>query len=337
MQELQQAQGGLLATPSHVATVVDFQAVARVAALLTAKMPQYKQAFDEFRSVAAEHLGVGDEAQPQRFEAKVPECVRTPQRREVSRPPIKLPKQSGAGVFPTQTERDSELGCQSIPPTLEATLPELAIEADTPAGSVSGSSCGRHHRTLRIGADRGPALWKWWTHAWGNQAPANQGDGRLGWTFSPQHERHARRQGADAAVSSRERNEAHSKVKQWRVLTVNVTGWGSLLAQLEAVALDEEPPDIICVQEHHQLERHLQSAVDKLHALGWKAHLAAALPSTTSAEYSRGGTAILVRKHLGVIERKLPEDPMLQGRVAAVLLRGLLRQGVLLPDWSVCI
>eukprot|EP00971_Amphidinium_carterae_P083013 1642325-Amphidinium_carterae.1 len=68
-------------------------------------------------------------------------------------------------------------------------------------------------------------------------------------------------------------------IKRWHVLSVNVTGWRSLLAQLEAVAMDEHGPQIICVQEHHRTQAGIQDAVRALSGLGWRAHMTPALPS----------------------------------------------------------
>eukprot|EP00971_Amphidinium_carterae_P234057 4644697-Amphidinium_carterae.3 len=59
-----------------------------------------------------------------------------------------------------------------------------------------------------------------------------------------------------------------SHIKRWHVLSVNVTGWRSLLAQLEAVALDEHGPQIVCVQEHPRTQAGILDAVRAWGGLG---------------------------------------------------------------------
>eukprot|EP00971_Amphidinium_carterae_P239111 4746825-Amphidinium_carterae.1 len=122
------------------------------------------------------------------------------------------------------------------------------------------------------------------------------------------------------------------RVRQWRILTVNATGWGSLLAQLEALNLDLHPPDVLCVQEHHRLAYQIPESVSQLAALGWKAHMAAATPSSVSPTHSSGGTAVLTRTHIGMANLIGPSHPSLDGRVAAVLLHGILRHGILVAS-----
>eukprot|EP00971_Amphidinium_carterae_P005633 111822-Amphidinium_carterae.2 len=120
-----------------------------------------------------------------------------------------------------------------------------------------------------------------------------------------------------------------SQAKRWHILTVNVTGWNSLLAQLEAVSMDIDGPQIVCVQEHHRLQRCLPDSVIALRKLGWHAHMTPAEASLVSTEHSITGTAVLVRPYVGMTPVAPPEHPLLAGRVCAVLVNAVLRQGLL--------
>eukprot|EP00971_Amphidinium_carterae_P343605 6483457-Amphidinium_carterae.1 len=54
-----------------------------------------------------------------------------------------------------------------------------------------------------------------------------------------------------------------------------------------------------------------------------------ALPSEVSAEHSLAGTAVLVKKFVGMSPIASPEHPLLQGRVCAALVNAILRKGLL--------
>eukprot|EP00971_Amphidinium_carterae_P260887 5175569-Amphidinium_carterae.1 len=106
LEQLQSAQSNLVEVgmPQQATMDSDWAVIQRIASQLCAKMPQYKQAFDEFVSVAAEQI----------FQPAAPLSI-AEAKRELGEPANAQPAPrrhiSGIGVWPA---RALQTGCHSL-------------------------------------------------------------------------------------------------------------------------------------------------------------------------------------------------------------------------------
>ncbi len=98
------------------------------------------------------------------------------------------------------------------------------------------------------------------------------------------------------------------------ITTGNGTSWTTILDWLSC-----HDGHVLCVQEHKVLEEDVVFEKRRALARGWKSLWSPAMPSGTAANMPSGGTAVLVRSHVGVA---VPPggDVVVRGQVAAAMI-----------------
>eukprot|EP00971_Amphidinium_carterae_P348645 6490607-Amphidinium_carterae.1 len=108
-------------------------------------------------------------------------------------------------------------------------------------------------------------------------------------------------------------------------MTLNATSWKQVQAYREDTS---EVPDVLCIQEHHRKRDSLPDASSWAQKAGLQSHFLPAEPGRLETT-SKGGVALLVRKHIGMQPLQLDLDgTVLQHRLAAIHLQGVVRGGL---------